>query len=91
MDAEYLTKLFQFIVKVANILEIAFYVSVNPGYVEMLFALSDRQMILLFIFGGGLLYLVNYILDDFKMKNPGIYWSIRLMSEILGFPLLNYL
>lgn len=91
MDAEDLTKLFQFIVKVSNILEIAFYVSVNPGYVEMLFALSDRQMILLFIFVWGMLCIVNYILDDFKMKNPGIYWSIRLMSEILGFPLLNYL
>lgn len=91
MDIQNLTKLYQFIITAVNVVEIALYVSVNPEYVEMLFALSDRQMILLLIFGWGLLCISNYILDDFKMKNPDIYWSIRLMSEILGLSLLNYL
>ena len=56
----------------------------------MLFDLPDRLIILLFILGSGILYFLNDLSGFLKKRNPGIYWPIRLMSEILGFPLLNY-
>lgn len=91
MDREDLTKLYQFIITVVNVVKIVLYANSNPGYIAMLFAFSDRQIILLFIFGISTLYILNGILDYLKKKNPGIYWSIRLISEVRGFSLYNYL
>ena len=91
MDREDLTKLYQFIITTVNVVKIALYASANPGYIAMLFALSERQIILLFIFGISTLYILSGISDYLKEKNPGIYWSIRLMSEVRGFSLFNYL
>lgn len=91
MNIEDIAKLYQLIITAMNVVKIALYASVNLGYMDMLFALPDRQIILLLILGGGMLYLLNYILEYLKEKNPGIYWSIRLMSEVRGFSLFNYL
>ena len=91
MDKEDLTKLYQFIIIVVNVVKITLYTSANPGCMDVLFVLSDRQIILLFIFGISTLYILSGISDYLKEKNPGIYWSIRLVSEVLGFTLLNYL
>ena len=91
MDREDLTKLYQFIITVVNVVKIVLYANSNPGYIAMLFAFSDRQIILLFIFGISTLYILNGILDYLKKKNPGIYWSIRFISEVRGFSLFNNL
>lgn len=84
MDREDLTRLYQFIITVVNVVEIAFYVSVNPGYIEMLFDLPDRLIILLFILGSGILYFLNNLSGYLKKRNPGVYWSIRLILDVFG-------